>query len=155
MARYDRVVPPGGIGKITLTIDTNRVMGMFRKKAVVWSNDLHRRSVSLYLIGEVKPHISLEPDDSLSLIGVKGKIPQRHIDIINNTKNPVKITKIDNFLTDHIRWRLKEVKPGYIYRLEVEDISRVGGDYVGHLAVQTDHSEMPELIIMIRGQISG
>ena len=154
MARYDGVIPPGGIGKITLTIDTNRVMGIFRKKAVVWSNDLDRESVALYLSGEVKPHISIEPEDSLSLIGVKGKVPPQHINIINNTKNPIKITKIDNFLTGHIRWRLKEVKPGFIYSLEVEDISQVGGDYVGHLAVQTDHSLMPELIIMIRGQIS-
>jgi len=61
----------------------------------------------------------------------------------------------DNFLRDHSRRRIKEVKTGYIYRLEVEDISQVCGDYVGHLAVQTDHSQMPELIIMISGQISG
>ena len=155
MARYDRAVPPGGIGKITLTIDTNLVRGMFRKKTVVWSNDPVRTNVELYLMGEVKPHISLAPDDSLSLIGAKGEIPTRHIDIINNTKDPIKIIKIDNFLTDHIIWRLEEIKPGYVYRLEIEDISRVAGDYFGHLVVQTDHSEMPELIIMIMGQISG
>jgi hypothetical protein len=155
VARYDRVIPPGGTGKITLTIDTNLVRGMFRKKTVVWSNDLDRRSIALYLTGEVKPHISLEPDDFLSLMGAKGKVPQRHIDIINNTKGPVKITKIDNFLTDHIILRLKEVKPGYIYRIEVEDISPVAGDYFGHLVIKTDSPDMPELIIMIKGQISG
>jgi hypothetical protein len=155
VARYDRVVPPGGIGKITLTIDTNSVKGTFRKKAIVWSNDLDRRSVELYLMGEVKPKISIEPDDSLSFIGVRGKVPPKHINIINNTKDPIKITKIDNFLMDHIVWRLREIKPGYIYRLEVEDISQMGGDYEGHLAVHTDYSKMSELIILIRGQISG
>ena len=155
MAHYDRLIPPGGIGKITLTIDTNSVMGVFRKKAVVWSDDLDRRSVALYLMGEVKPQISIEPDDLVSFTGVKGKIPPKHINIINNTKAPIKITKIDNFLEDHIRWRLKEVKPGYIYRLEVEDISKVGGDYGGHLAVHTDHPKMPELTILIKGQING
>lgn len=155
MARYDRGVPPGGIGKITFTIDTYNVIGTFRKKAIVWSNDLDRRSIALYLTGEVKPQISLEPGDSLSFIGVKGKIPPKHINIINNTKNPIKITKIENFSKDHIAWRLKEIKPGYIYKLEVEDISQVGGDYEGHLVVHTDHPKMSELIILIKGQISG
>lgn len=155
MARYDRVVPPGGKGKITLTIDTNRVTGVFRKKAVVWSNDLERRGVALYLMGEVKPPISLQPDDSLSLIGVKGAVSPKYVNIVNNTKDPFKINGIDNFLKDHIRWRLKEIKPGFIYRLEVEDISQVSGDYIGHLAIQTDHAQMSELIIMIMGRISG
>ncbi|MFH1479838.1 MAG: hypothetical protein ABIG67_01085 [Pseudomonadota bacterium] len=35
MARYDRGVPPGGTGKITLTIDTNRVMGMLMPELII------------------------------------------------------------------------------------------------------------------------
>ena len=154
MARFDRVIPPGGTGNITLTIDTNIVMGKFRKRTVVWSDDPDRRSMALYLLGEVKPYISVEPEDSLSFIGVKGKVPPQHINMLNNTKDPIKITKIENPLMDHIRYKLNEVKPGYVYSLEIEDISQVNGDYVGHLSVHTDHSQMSELIIMIRGQIS-
>jgi len=153
VARYDRVIPPGGTGKVTLTMDTSRVRGDFEKKAIVWSNDLKRRSMALYLIGEVKPHISLEPGGYLSLWGVKGKVPREHLEIINNRKRPLKITGIDNDLPGHIRWHLKEIKAGFVYRLEVEDISKTAGDYTGHLIVQTDNPQKPELIIIVNGQI--
>jgi hypothetical protein len=124
VARYDRVIPPGGTGKVTLSIDTSAVRGRFEKKAVVWSNDLPRRSVALYLIGVVKEHISLEPGGYLSLWGVKGQVPKESLEIINNREKPLKITGIDDDLPGHIRWEIKAVKPGYVYRLEVEDISR-------------------------------
>ncbi|MBW1797701.1 MAG: hypothetical protein JRJ21_04700 [Deltaproteobacteria bacterium] len=154
MARYDRVIPPGGMGNITVTIDSGKVRGDFLKKAIIWSNDLQRMSVTLYLVGEVIPHISLDPGGYLSLWGVKGKVPGEHLDMINNHKNPMKIIGIDSDLRDHIVWHLKEIKPGYVYRLEVEDISEAVGDYTGHLVVRTDQPEKPELIIIINGHVS-
>jgi hypothetical protein len=54
VTRYDRVIPPGGTVTVTLTVDTDRVIGAFRKRAVVWSNDSDRRSMALYLKGEVQ-----------------------------------------------------------------------------------------------------
>ncbi|MFH1350861.1 MAG: hypothetical protein ABII26_07965 [Pseudomonadota bacterium] len=153
MAQYDRAIPPGGKGKITLIIDTNQVRGHFEKKTMIWSNDRERMGIALYLRGEVKPYISMEPGGYLSLWGVRGKVPQGHLEMINNTESPVKITSIDNELPDRVRWRLIEVKPGYIYGLEVEDISKIAGDYIGHLVVRTDNPKKPELTIVINGQI--
>jgi len=142
------------MGNITVTIDSGKVRGDFLKKAIIWSNDLQRMSVTLYLVGEVIPHISLDPGGYLSLWGVKGKVPGEHLDMINNHKNPMKIIGIDSDLRDHIVWHLKEIKPGYVYRLEVEDISEAVGDYTGHLVVRTDQPEKPELIIIINGHVS-
>jgi hypothetical protein len=154
VARYDRVIPPGGTGNITLSIDTSRVRGEFEKKAIVWSNDQERRSIALYLTGEVKPHISLEPGGYLSLWGVKGRIPSVHIEITNNHDKPLKINSMESDLKDHVRWTLKEVKSGYIYRLEVVDISKTTGNYTGHVYVRTDNPLKPELVIIINGHVS-
>jgi hypothetical protein len=154
VARYDRVIPPGGTGEITLQIDTSRVRGEFQKKAIVWSNDLERKSIALYLTGEVKPHISLEPGGYLSLWGTEGQVPREHLDIINNHKSPMKITGVDSDLKDHIEWHIEETKPGSAYRLEVEDISKTAGDYTGHLIISTDNPKKPQLIIIINGNIS-
>jgi len=66
VARYDRAIPPGGKGKVTIEIDSSSVRGEFEKKAIVWSNDPDRMSVALYLKGKVKPHISLEPGGYIS-----------------------------------------------------------------------------------------
>jgi hypothetical protein len=96
---------------------------------------LERISIALYLTGEVKPHISLEPGGYLSLGGVKGKVPREHLDIINNHKRPLKIVGIDNDLTDHVRLNLEEIKPGFVYRLEVEDVSKLAGDYKAWISI--------------------
>jgi hypothetical protein len=153
VTRYDRVIPPGGTGQITLEVDTNRVRGEFEKKAIVWSNDLQRKSVALYLKGEVKPHISVVPGGYLSLQGVKGRVPAEKLEIINNHTQPFKITRIISDLPDNIVWHLKEIKPGYSYSLTVEDISKRPGQYSGHLVVQTDQPQKPQLVIIVKGYI--
>jgi len=153
VARYDRVIPPGGKGKVIIEIDSSSVRGEFEKKAIVWSNDPDRMSVALYLKGKVKPHISLEPGGYISIVGVKGEAPLGHVEIINHHESPVKITGVDNDLPDRVSWRIKEIKPGFVYMLEVEDISKNGGDYTAHLTIRTDNPEKPELTLIVRGEI--
>ena len=153
MARYDRVIPPGGTGNITLKIDSSRIRGAFEKKAIVWSNDPDKMSVALYLKGKVKAHISLEPGNDIALTGKIGGVPPGHVEIINNHESPVKITGIDNNLPDRVRWRLEEIKPGYVYRLAVEDISKKGGDYTAHLTIRTDNTKKPRLPLIVKGEI--
>ncbi len=127
--------------------------GKFEKKAVVWSNDLARRSVALYVRGEVKPYISLEPGGYLSLWGVRGQVPKESLEIINNQEKPLKITGIEDDLPGHIQWKLEEIKPGYLYRINVEDVSKDAGEYTGHLIVKTDNPYKPALVVIINGQI--
>lgn len=154
MTRYDRVIPPGGTGQITLGIDTSSVNEEFEKKATVWSNDPQRKRVELYLRGEVKPHILLAPGGYLSLQGVKGQVPGEKLEIINNHKQPFKIIDVVNELPDHIKWRLQEIKPGYVYTLAVEDISKKAGEFSGHLIVRTDQPQKPEIVIIVSGYIA-
>jgi hypothetical protein len=153
VARYDRVIPPGGQGKVTLTIDTSRVRGPFEKKAIVWSNDKERMSVALYLRGEVKPHIAMEPGGYVALGGIVGKVPLEQIEIINLHEEPVKIEAVENDLPERVEWRIKEIRPGYVYRLEVMDISKERGDYTGHLIIKTDYPPKPELIVIVNGNV--
>ena len=75
------------------------------------------------------------------------------IEIINNHKQPFKITGIVNKLPDHVKWRLEEIKAGYSYTLEVEDISKKPGQFSGHLIVRTDQPQKPELVIIVSGYI--
>jgi len=153
VSRYDRVIPPGGKGTVTLTIDTRSVIGDFHKRAVVWSNDLERRSIALYLEGKVKPFISLEPGGYVGLWGVKGQIPKEHIEITNNLQKPINIIAVENELPEHVLWRLEEIKPGFSYRLEVADISKEAGEYTGHLIVKTDFPQKSQFVIIVNGHV--
>ena len=153
MARYDRVVPPGGKGKITLVINTTRLRGSFKKKDMVWSNDPARRGIALYLKGTVRPHIDMKPGGYLSLNGHKNRVPKERLEIINNHESPLKILGVENKLPNHIKWSIKEVKPGFVYRLEVEDISNKAGIYSGRLNIRTNNPLKPRLVVIINGQI--
>jgi hypothetical protein len=130
------------------------VIGEFQKRAVVWSNDSDRRSIALYLKGVVTPLISLEPGGYVGLWGVIGQVPVESIDIINNLGEPIKITGIENELPLKIKYNLEEIKPGFSYRLEIQDISPEAGEYVGHLKVRTDHPQKPEFTLIVNGYIT-
>jgi len=49
---------------------------------------------------------------------------------------------------------LKESKQGFVYRLEVEDISKVAGEYKGYLIITTDNPLKPKVKVIVTGQIS-
>ena len=136
-----------------MSIDSSVVRGRFEKKAIIWSDDLDRRSVALYLRGEVKAHISLEPGGYLSLWGIKGQVPKEVLEIINNHEKPLKITGIEDDLPGHIQWKLEEIKPAYRYRLTVGDVSKSAGEYTGHLIIKTDNQYKPALVVIITGLI--
>ena len=130
------------------------MIGEFQKRAVVWSNDSERPSIALYLKGEVTPLISLEPGGYVGLWGVKGQVPVESVEIINNLSEPIKITEIENKLPQNVRWKLEEIKAGFNYRLDVEDISAKSGEYTGHLIVRTDHPQKPKFVVIVNGYIT-
>ena len=149
------MIPPGGKGTITLTVDTKTIRGEFRKKALVWSNDPNNKSVTLRIRGKVVPHISINPGGYISLFGKIGQIPAQHIVLKNNHTQPLEILTVEHDLGGLIKWQLKKEKPGYVYKLDVEDTSKEPGTYNGHLYVKTDNPQKPELIIIVNGQIEG
>lgn len=72
-----------------------------------------------------------------------------HLDIINNHESALKIISIDTDLSGLIKWHLKEITPGFHYRLEIEDISNTSEEYTGHLFIRTNNHQKPELSIII------
>jgi len=153
VVRYDRVIPPGGTGKIRLRINTDRVRGKFEKKALVWCNDRARMSIALYLRGEVRPHVGLDPGGYVSLWGVAGRTIRSAVKITNNHQRPMKITRVRQDLGDRVRWELVPVRPGYVYRLTLTDHSPSPGEYSGYFRLETDLPEKPELVIIVNGMV--
>ncbi|MBW1888529.1 MAG: hypothetical protein JRI52_09300, partial [Deltaproteobacteria bacterium] len=59
MARYDKAVPPGGEGKITLRVSTKGYQGSIRKSARVYTNDPVNNVATLRLKAFIKASIHL------------------------------------------------------------------------------------------------
>ena len=78
MASFDRAIPPGGVGKITLSVAMEGQQGKIRKQARVYSNDPENKQMTLTLKAFVKGHKQVETPPSLEQMpgqGPAGQLP--------------------------------------------------------------------------------
>ena len=58
--QYDKEIPPGGVGKIPLTLKT-RGLKKFKKSVTITCNDPVNPTQKIYLAGQIKYYVSAEP----------------------------------------------------------------------------------------------
>lgn len=153
MAHFDRAIPPGGEGKITLTLNLNGYHGQVWKSATVISNDPQKTNVTLSLHGKVRPYIELLPNSSISF---KEKGPGLEEKIINimATSQPFHIQKVENGLGEKIGFHLDTIVDGRHYRLKVTKRQKAG-KFFGYIKCITDHPRKPEIHIPIINNLDG
>lgn len=153
MARFDRVISPGGEGKISLKIDSSHFQGRIHKSAVVFSNDPQKPRITLSLKGTIKSAISMQPSGVVSFRGPAGEIPSQTIDITSNA-GPFHIKKLESNLDKDISYQIKTIKEGQHYQLTVAN--KAGpGNYGGSIKINTDLAKKPVVTVLVFGNILG
>ena len=147
MAHFDQAIPPGGEGRVTLTVDLKDYQGEFRKTAVVYSNDPRRPALTLSLQGRVRPWIEVRPAAVIFFQGGKDQDQEKVLEILSETR-PLGIRKIETDIGDRITYALVTVTPGKHYRLTLKVSNRAKG-FSGEVRCLTDHPEKPELRIRV------
>ena len=72
MVRYDRAIPPGGVGQVTLQVSTSGFQGKVTKSAQVTTNDPKQRISKIFLSIDVRAHLIVEPGPKIMLQGIVG-----------------------------------------------------------------------------------
>ncbi len=153
MAHFDRAIPPGGEGKVTLTLNLKEYQGPVWKSATILSNDPQQPSIAVNLHGTVRPHIEIRPASFVQFKGAEKGDQERVIDLIT-TSQPFQILKIENTLGGKIAYQLETKVEGRHYRLKI--INRQSKEnYSGILKCFTNHPKKPELQIQISGTLGG
>jgi hypothetical protein len=147
VAHFDRAIPPGGEGKVTLTIDLKGYQGPLWKSATLISNDPQKPSASLSLHGKVRPNIECRPSRFIQFKGTEGGQPERIIDIIATSK-PFQILRIENSLKEKISYQLHTIVPGRHYQLKVLNRQKTAR-FSGTIRCLTDHPKKPEIQIAV------
>lgn len=147
MTRFDRVIPPGGEGKVTLNVDLKGYQGKVWKDATVISNDLRQPSFQITLQGQVRPHIELRPGSFVQFSPAVQSAEEKTVDLMA-TGQDFRVLKIENNLKEKISAQLETVVPGKHYRLKIANLQREGS-YSGVIKVSTDHPKKPEVQIRI------
>ncbi len=154
MARFDRVIPPGGSGKIALSLDSSKVHGAFTKSATVQSNDLGHASLRLTIKGVVRQYVETEPQ-RLFLRGYYQDQPRAGVHITSNLAGPLVINGVSApDLEQKLTWELKTLQEGKEYQLEVVNKAGVGR-YMGKLLLLTNSAKRPQVEVPIYADISG
>ena len=153
IARFDRTIPPGGEGKVTLELDLKSFQGYVKKSAKVLIDDPGNPPLFLYLEGTVRPLIEVRPEKSIYFQGMAEELTEKTIDLVS-TSRPFHIVKVDDGLEKKAGFKLETVEDGKQYRLKISN-SIPRGTYRGTITLHTDCAEKPELTIWVNGFIEG
>lgn len=151
-ARYDRTVPTGGAGKVTLRLDTRGYDGKLKKTALVLSNDPREPRLILTLQGVVKTLVDVGPSSSVVFRGPADQQTQKVVDLVG--VKPFRIQKVENTLEGKVAHELEPLDAGKGYRLKLENLAKQGS-YAGAIRITTDIAKKPEITIRITGSIEG
>ena len=151
MASYDRSIPPGGEGKITLKLNTTGYEGKVRKAARVYTNDPKTPQEILVIDALVKTPIMVS-DKMVFLQGTTQETIIKSIDIKGELSKPLKLEPVDYTLDKKVKFNIEEVTKGKHYRVTFTSIPNVGNYYQGLLKLRTSYPEKPELVIHVRGK---
>jgi hypothetical protein len=116
-ADYDRVVPPGGRGMVTLILDTNDITEAFRKTAVVKTNDPSNPVVTLIMMGEIQSHIKVDLGRQIKLNGCKDQITSATATITDVEGKPLVLAGVENPMSQWLDAKLLPEAGGRAYKL--------------------------------------
>jgi hypothetical protein len=139
VVRYDRTIPPGGVGQITLQVNTSGLQGKLTKNAQLTTNDPRQRNTKIYLSIDVRSHIIVEPGPKIMLRGIVGEDIRRTVRIRPADDQLLEITKVQTNLESIIDYKLNRQDDSNQYNLEV--VSKVSDQKTasGFLTLHTNH----------------
>jgi len=152
VARFDRTIPPGGEGKITLEVRTKGLQGKLHKTARVFTNDLNNTRVIIGLKGKVWAPISFNPKYA-RLTGIVGDNIETVVHLRGEKKEPLIVKLFFVSIPDKVEVQLKEAEKGRSYELRIKNRVQVQGTYTGQVKLTTNYPEKSEIAIRILGSI--
>lgn len=151
--KYDKSIPPGSEGAITLTIKPYSVIHKFKKETKVRLNDPDQPRLVLTMTGVAIPFIEITPSHIVRLRGGLGDDIRGQVRFKSNLLTPFKITGYRTTIPDKIEVTLKPEVPDKVYVLEVRPKGQVSGRFAGVIELFTNSKERPRLIVRVFGEI--
>ena len=153
-AESDRSIPPGGQGRITLTIKPYAVLRQFTKRTKVTFNDPDHPEVVLTLKGYGKPFIEIQPSHIIRLRGKPGEALTSQVRFTSHLPDPWEIKEFKTTIPQFIDVTIKAEEPGRVYVVEVRNKRQEAGNYAGVIELSTTSTKRPRLILRVFGDLS-
>ena len=148
---YDKTIPPGGEGKITVIFNSKGQHADVSKGIIVRTNDPSAAQITLQLKGKVKSRYTLNPVGGVQFGNVTSKTPfplAASVTITNNTDKPMKIEPPAT-ISPQVAYSctVQEKEKDKVYEVTVSVVKEKlheGNNYVP-LMLKTGFTDEPEL----------
>lgn len=153
VAKFTEVTKPGQSGNVTLHLDTDGIVGHFRKTATVVTNDPKNPFVTVVMLGETMSAVRVEGGRRVELTGCIGNDVNAQIKLTSPKGGPVLISGVENPLKDYVTTQLERMPDGQSYYLHVKAKTDRPVRYAGQLFLKVPGS--PNVSIWVVGDIKG
>jgi len=157
VAQYDKVIAPGEEGKITLSLDGDKVEGRFSKTATVRTNDPDHTELLLTISGTEIPYVHIVPTNRVYLQGNYGEEVAQTLTITSNEKDlDFQITGIDTDLEDKITYAYERgsAKGSWVVSIRKNPDLPTQSTY-GTLTLHTNSKRAPDQLIRLQVMTKG
>lgn len=151
-ASYSKIVQPGKQGTVIIKGDTSGYGGkLFRKTIKVYTNDPKNPVLSLFINGKVDYFARIQPN-RIMLKGDAGDRIESVVTITPSDKYPFTIKgSTSRNLDGKVAFDLKKENAKYL--LKIKNLVGEAGRYYGAIALKTDSSIKPEIVLHVYGEI--
>ncbi|MGQ9922284.1 MAG: DUF1573 domain-containing protein [Desulfobacca sp.] len=147
----DRRIPPGGVGRIQLTIAPYSVLRQFAKKTTLFLNDPANPAIVLTMQGYGKPFIEIIPNHIVRLEGKPGEEIRKQVRFVSHLKEPWEIKEVRTNIPQEINIKVIPEVPGRSYVVEVSNKKRDSGNFSGNIELFTTSEKRPRMIMRVFG----
>jgi len=151
VAYFDKAIPPGGEGKIRLSVRTRGRQGKISRNARVYSNDPAKSIVRLGIMAFINPSIQLSPP-KIYLIGKEDHAITKVVEVRAGLDIPLTLTAGQFNLSEKLTYTIIEIEEGRIFQIRFTSIPGPPQTYRGFLKLTTNYPEKPEITIWIKGR---
>jgi hypothetical protein len=150
VAAFDRAIPPGGEGKVNISVKTSGYDGRHRWGAKVLTNDPAWKSVILEVEALVKPVISVSPK-RVSLIGEQDKTVKGTVQIRAMTERPLTLEVVGFSLQNDVTYQIRELEKGKAFDITFSTLPGRKQRCRGFLRLKTNYPERPDVTVFVYG----
>jgi hypothetical protein len=150
VASFDKVIPPGQEGSITLEVEGEKVTGSWQKAATVHTNDPKHSRLTITLTGTVIKHVDIDPD-RVYLRGMYGEAVGAEVLVSSNEKKDnFKILDVTSNIDDKMTYKVQpEAEPGHYKILVYKNPKLPTLNTWGSLFVKTNSENTPEKVVQV------
>jgi hypothetical protein len=154
VAEFDRVIPPGGTGRVDLVVETGAFGGGIAKSVSVFTNDSDNPRLNLVVKANIREPVVARPGYA-RFIGVEGEPIEPSLQTVSAADGtPMQVLSVESPLpavrTSHSRVEGDESS----WRIELRlDRNAPAGSLADYVLVRTDHPEQPVVQIAVSGLV--